>query len=135
MATKLSSLERDERRLGIALLAPAFLLLAGVVLYPIYTLIRTSFSENKLTEPWAAKPWIGFDNYVTALGDHRLWEATWHTALYIIVTVPGAVALGLGLALLANQPFKVKWPVRLGLWPAARQGRGVRARLTSSQSI
>jgi multiple sugar transport system permease protein len=115
MATRLSSLERSERRLGIALLAPAFALLSGVVLYPIYNLIRMSFSENKLTEPWLAKPWIGFENYAKAMGDERLWEATWHTLLYVIVTVPGAVALGLGLALLANQPFRVKWPVRLGL--------------------
>ncbi len=111
----LSPLERSDRRLGFMLLAPAFLLLATVVLYPIAQLIRSSFSENKLTEPWLAKPWIGFDNYTKALGDERFWEASWHTFLYIIVTVPGAVGIGLGLALLANQPFKVKWPVRLGL--------------------
>ena len=115
MATPLTTLDRAERRLGYALLAPAFLLLATVVLYPIATLIRSSFTENKLTEPWAARPWIGFENYVTALGDNRFWEATWHTLLYIVVTVPGAVALGLGLAILANMPFRVKWPVRLGL--------------------
>jgi multiple sugar transport system permease protein len=111
----LSPLERGERRLGLLLLAPAFALLAAVVLYPIATLIRTSFSENKLTEPWMARSWIGFENYWKALGDERFWDATWHTALYVIVTVPGAVLVGLGLALLANQPFRVKWPVRLGL--------------------
>jgi ABC-type sugar transport system permease subunit len=115
MAVVLSPLERAERRLGFALLAPAFLLLAAVVLYPIATLIRSSFTENKLTEPWAARPWVGFENYVTALGDSRFWDAAWHTTLYVLVTVPGAVLLGLGLALLANQPFRVKWPVRLGL--------------------
>lgn len=112
---QLSPLERADRRLGFALLAPAFLLLAAVVIYPIIELILTSFSENKLTEPWMAKPWIGFDNYAKALGDARFWEAAFHTFLYILVTVPGAVILGLGLALLANKPFKVKWPVRLGL--------------------
>ena len=112
---QLSPLERADRRLGFALLGPAFLLLAAVVIYPIIELILTSFSENKLTEPWAARPWIGFDNYTKALGDERFWEAAFHTFLYIIVTVPGAVVLGLGLALLANKPFRVKWPVRLGL--------------------
>jgi multiple sugar transport system permease protein len=50
-----------------------------------------------------------------AMGDPRFWEASANTLLYVIVTVPGAVAMGLGLALLANQPFRVKWPVRLGL--------------------
>jgi multiple sugar transport system permease protein len=108
-------MEASERRLGFAMLAPAVILLAVTVLYPIADLIRGSFGENKLTEPWAAKPWIGFENYAKAMGDSRFWEATWHTLLYVLVTVPGAVALGLGLALLANKPFKVKWPVRLGL--------------------
>ncbi len=115
MTTRLSPLERSERRLGFFLLAPAFALLAAVVLYPIADLIRMSFSVNKLTEPWLAEPWVGFRNYAQALGDNRFWEATWHTALYVLVTVPGAVVIGLGLALLANQPFRVKWPVRLGL--------------------
>ena len=113
--SKLSPLENAERRLGLAMLAPAVVLLVGTVLYPIGALVRGSFTENKLTEPWMANSWIGFDNYAKALGDERFWEATWHTLLYIIVTVPGAVVLGLGLALLANQPFKAKWPVRLGL--------------------
>ncbi len=112
---KLSPMEESERRLGFAMLAPAVILLVVTVVYPIADLIRGSFSENKLTEPWAAKPWIGFENYAKAMGDSRFWEATWHTLLYVLVTVPGAVALGLGLALLANKPFRVKWPVRLGL--------------------
>jgi multiple sugar transport system permease protein len=47
--------------------------------------------------------------------DARFWHATWNTVLYILVTVPGAIVVGLGLALLANKPFRVKWPVRLGL--------------------
>ncbi|MGL5116376.1 MAG: carbohydrate ABC transporter permease [Beijerinckiaceae bacterium] len=113
--SKLSPLEASERKLGLMMLAPAALLLAVTVLYPIAALIRESFSRNVLTEPWLAAPWIGFENYAKAMGDQRFWEASWHTLLYIVVTVPGAVAVGLGLALLANQPFKVKWPVRLGL--------------------
>jgi multiple sugar transport system permease protein len=108
-------MEASERRLGFAMLAPAIILLVVTVVYPIADLIRGSFGENKLTEPWMAKPWIGFENYAKAMGDSRFWEATWHTLLYVLVTVPGAVALGLGLALLANKPFRVKWPVRLGL--------------------
>src|SRR5215212_12023818 len=112
---RLSPLERGERRLGIALLAPAFLLLAAVVLYPIVELIITSFRFNQLTQPWMGTPFVGFENYARALGDAQFWDAVWHTALFILATVPGAVLVGLGLALLANQPFRIKWPVRLGL--------------------
>ncbi|HEX2553456.1 MAG TPA: sugar ABC transporter permease [Microvirga sp.] len=111
----LSPLERGERRLGMLLLAPAFVLLAAVVVYPIVDLVITSFQFNNLAQPWMGTPFVGFENYARAMGDDRFWEATWHTVTYIVVTVPGAVVVGLGLALLANQPFKVKWPVRLGL--------------------
>jgi multiple sugar transport system permease protein len=97
------------------LLAPAFLLLAAVVLYPIATLVVTSFRFEHLAQPWMGTPFVGFDNYRRALADERFWEATLHTTIYVIVTVPGAVVVGLGLALLANKPFAVQWPVRLGL--------------------
>jgi multiple sugar transport system permease protein len=50
-----------------------------------------------------------------AFADERFWHSTWNTILYIVVTVPGALLVGLGLALLANKPFTIKWPVRLGL--------------------
>ena len=113
--TRLSPIERGERRLGLLLLAPAFILLLAVVVYPIVDLIITSFQFNNLAQPWMGTPFVGFENYARAMGDDRFWEATWHTVTYILVTVPGAVVVGLGLALLANQPFKVKWPVRLGL--------------------
>jgi ABC-type sugar transport system permease subunit len=112
---RLSPIEASERRLGYIMLAPAVILLLVTVLYPIASLIRGSFTYNVLTEPWMANPWVGFENYFKAMGDQRFWEATRNTLLYIVVTVPGAVLVGLGLALLANQPFKVKWPVRLGL--------------------
>jgi multiple sugar transport system permease protein len=85
------------------------------VVYPIADLTVTSFQFNHLAQPWMGTPFVGFENYAKAMGDERFWEATWHTITYIVVTVPGAVLMGLGLALLANQPFRVKWPVRLGL--------------------
>jgi multiple sugar transport system permease protein len=112
---KLSPIEAGERRLGYIMLAPAVILLLVTVLYPIASLIRGSFTHNVLTEPWLARPWVGLENYAKAMADLRFWESTWNTILYVLVTVPGAVLVGLGLALLANQPFRVKWPVRLGL--------------------
>jgi ABC-type sugar transport system permease subunit len=35
--------------------------------------------------------------------------------LIAVITVPGALVVGLGLAMLANLPFKRQWPVRLAL--------------------
>ncbi len=105
----------SERTLGFLLLAPAALLLVLIVFYPIANLVYDSFFKILLTQPWLGEPFVGFENYARAMEDERFWAAVWHTMLYAIITVPLALVVGMGLALLANLPFKRKWPVRLGL--------------------
>ena len=105
----------SERALGAILLAPAALLLLVIVVYPIATLFWTSLHTTDPANPAAGETFAGLANYLRAFDDDRFWHATWNTVLYIVVTVPGALVLGLGLALLANFPFRIKWPVRLGL--------------------
>lgn len=106
----------SERALVYWLLAPAALLLGLVSLYPVARLLYTSLFERRLTDHTGANPvFIGFANYSEVLADERFWTALWNTLLIVLVTVPGALVVGLLLALLANLPFRVKWPVRLGL--------------------
>jgi multiple sugar transport system permease protein len=105
----------SERALGALLLLPAALLLLVVVVYPIATLFWNSLHSADLANPAAGEVFVGLANYRRAADDDRFWHSTWNTVLYIVVTVPGALVLGLGLALLANLPFRIKWPVRLGL--------------------
>ncbi|HTR59730.1 MAG TPA: sugar ABC transporter permease [Casimicrobiaceae bacterium] len=105
----------SERGLAYALLTPAALLLAVIVVYPIAALVWNSFFDIRLAEPWKGEPFVALDNYRRAFDDDRFWSSLGHTAIYAIVTVPGALLVGLGLALLANMPFRHKWPVRLGL--------------------
>src|SRR5450755_2351069 len=99
----------SERTLGFVLLAPAATLLALIVVYPIANLVYSSFFTIQLAQPWIGEPFVGFDNYVRAFGDERFWHAVLHTAVYAVVTVPGALLLGLALAMLANLPFRRKW--------------------------
>ena len=105
----------SERALAAVLLAPAALLLLVIVVYPIATLFFSSLHTVDNANPAAGEQWAGLANYTRAFDDDRFWHSLGQTVLYIVVTVPGALIVGLGLALLANQPFRVKWPVRLGL--------------------
>ncbi len=105
----------SEPVLGTLLLLPAVLLLLAVVVYPIATLFWTSLHGVDNANPAAGEHWLGFANYTRAFDDSRFWHSTGQTIIYIVVTVPGALVVGLALALLANLPFKVKWPVRLSL--------------------
>ena len=104
----------SDRTLGVLLLAPAFSLLALIVVYPIGKLIFNSFFDLRLQGGGKAH-FVGLENYLLVLQDKDFWTATWNTVLITLVTVPGALVVGLGLALLANLPFKRRWPVRLAL--------------------
>jgi len=105
----------SEKTLGLLLLAPAFLLLALIVVYPIARLLFNSFFDLRLSGGGAAGKFVGFENYALALTDKDFWNAAKNTVLITLITVPGALVVGLGLAMLANLPFKRQWPVRLAL--------------------
>lgn len=107
-------LDPSEGTLAVLLLAPAFLLLALIVLYPVGRLIVTSFYNLSLTSGLPAE-FVGFENYLLVFEDPVFWSSLWNTVLLTLITVPGALVVGLGLALLANLPFRVRWPVRLAL--------------------
>lgn len=100
----------SEKTLAALLLAPAFALLLAIVVYPIGKLIYNSlFAIDK------GGAFLGLQNYVDVWHDPLFWNATQNTLLITLITVPGALLVGLALALLANLPFKRKWPVRLSL--------------------
>ncbi|MEY3674049.1 MAG: hypothetical protein RJB47_757 [Pseudomonadota bacterium] len=100
----------SEKTLAVMLLAPAFALLLAIVVYPIGKLVYNSlFAIDK------SGAFLGLQNYVDVWHDPLFWNAAQNTLLITLITVPGALLVGLVLALLANLPFKYKWPVRLSL--------------------
>ena len=105
----------SEKTLGWLLLAPAFALLALIVVYPIGKLLFNSFFDLRLSGGGGGAKFIGWDNYLLVLEDKVFWNATKNTVLITLITVPGALVVGLGLALLAKLPFRRQWPVRLAL--------------------
>ncbi len=105
----------SEKTLAVVLLAPAFALLALIVAYPIGKLIWNSFFDLRLSGGADAVKFLGLQNYEDVLKDKDFWNAAKNTLLITFITVPGALVVGLGLAMLANLPFKRRWPVRLAL--------------------
>lgn len=107
-------LDLNDRALAVLLLAPTALLLALIIVYPVLKLGYTSFFNLSLTSGLPAE-FVGLDNYRLMMSDPVFWETTWNTVLITLITVPGALVVGLALALLANLPFRTQWPVRLSL--------------------
>lgn len=107
-------LDLSDRALSVLLLAPAAILLSLIIVYPVGRLIYTSFFNLSLTSGLPAE-FVGIDNYSMMMADPVFWQTLWNTLLISLITVPGALLVGLGLALLANLPFAMQWPVRLSL--------------------
>ncbi len=105
----------SDKTLALILLAPAFLLLALIVVYPVGRLIYNSFFDLRLSGGAGQIKFVLWDNYKDVWADKQFWNALTNTGLITLITVPGALILGLGMALLANLPFKHQWPVRLSL--------------------
>lgn len=85
---------------------PALLLSGLFVAYPIVATVRASFLD------WYGisgdKTWVGLGNYREMIGglDPYFWQAARNTILWMVVTVPAQLVIGLSLALLLNSSLR-----------------------------
>jgi multiple sugar transport system permease protein len=93
-----------SRALPYALLLPAILVTLLVVFLPMAEAIITSLYDLILWKPNASR-FVGFGNYVKLFADPVFWTALGNTALWIGLTVPLQMGLGLIAALLLNREF------------------------------
>ncbi|WP_280770692.1 carbohydrate ABC transporter permease [Salipaludibacillus daqingensis] len=52
------------------------------------------------------REFIGLSNYTTMLTDVYFWEALWNTVIFVLISTPSIVVLGLMMALLVNLGLK-----------------------------
>lgn len=85
-------------RIAYVLSAPAFILMVLMLLGPLAGIIALSFTDYQLGAP--SFSWIGMTNYQEMFADKVFWTSLRNTLTYVAIVVPGAVGLGLGIALL-----------------------------------
>ncbi|HET6355214.1 sugar ABC transporter permease [Streptomyces sp.] len=103
---------RTEARLARYLIAPAMLLLAGVIGYPLLKAIHLSLFSDTIGE---APQFIGLDNYRTALtgdGSTDFWSAAEVTALFSVFSLVLEVVIGTAMALVMHRAFRGRGLVR-----------------------
>jgi putative chitobiose transport system permease protein len=83
-------------------LAPALVLLAIFVVYPIIAVIGYSFTDFDIVTPPVP---VGLDNYERLLNDPVFWLSIQHSFIYLIVT-PILIALSIGLAIVVNRAMR-----------------------------
>ena len=82
---------------GILLASPAIFFLSVLMIAPILVVFGLSFTDYSLGAMQIS--FIGLRNYLQIASDGRALAAVGHTLIYVAITVPLAVLLGLFLAL------------------------------------
>ena len=77
-------------------LAPAFLLLAAFMAYPLYKSFELSLFQWKGLLP---RKFVGLDNFVELFADGYFWGALNHTLIFSAAATAGTVGIGFLLAL------------------------------------
>ena len=106
-------LVRGRMKVAIMMLAPAFISVALLVIYPFLFELRLAFANLNLYTigRWlAGEPlgWAGFDNFVKVVTTSPLqtasfWDLLIRTILWTAINITFHVGFGLGLALLLNR--------------------------------
>lgn len=86
------------------LLSPAVLVTLLIVFFPMIQAAWMSLHQYILFKPRDIY-FIGLKNFATALQDEVFWISLGHTIVWIGVTVPAQLLLGLVTALILNQKF------------------------------
>lgn len=87
-----------------AFLAPALIVTAAVILFPVLQTGWMSLHDYVLFRPRNI-PFVGLGNFVRAFGDPVFWVSLWNSVLWIGLVIFFQFALGLAAALLLNQSF------------------------------
>ncbi|MDO3408436.1 sugar ABC transporter permease [Saccharibacillus sp. CPCC 101409] len=78
-----------------------FLLVYGLfTVWPMIKGVEMTFYKWTLIKKM---DFIGLDHYRQVLRDREVWEALWHSAIFVVLTTPTMVALSISLALIANR--------------------------------
>lgn len=102
-----------QRRLLLALLAPAALLLGLLTLYPLVRLLLLSFAITD--HGFSGARFAGLENYAELAASRGFRVAARNTVWFTLMATASEVLLGLGLALLLDRAFPGRRAVTLVL--------------------
>jgi multiple sugar transport system permease protein len=103
-----------ERRLGLSLSAPAFIVMIIVTAYPLGYALVLSLYKYRLTDP-EGKSFVGLQNYATVLTDPIWWGAFATTTVITLASVAIELVLGFGFAWVMYRILRGRSIVRTGI--------------------
>ena len=114
---RLFDLARPSRQhlLGYILIAPAVLIVALIIVYPLIISIDLSFQDVKIPRIGEDRKPFTLENYQKMFSSAEFWMACWVTLKLVTVVTIGSLFVGLSTALLVNNKFKGRTLARLAM--------------------
>ena len=117
--------EQGEGKEALVFLMPLLFLLLALILIPVVGTLTDSLYRDVSFLP---RKFIGLANYAAMAADGAFWQALRFTFLFVAVSVPIEIVLGLLMALTLNESFPLRGLARATLlipWaiPMALSGR------------
>jgi len=100
-----------ETWVAAAFVAPAALVVLLIVVVPLGRALWMSLFHIVLTRP-GIEPFVGLDNYIEQLTSSDFWASTGRALFFTVASTALELSLGLGLALLMDQPLRFRWLLR-----------------------
>ena len=97
---------RTSRWIAFLYVGPAVLVMAAACLYPVLSAFQLAGYDWSMGTPWSSARWVGWDNFVSAFSNPRVWSSLWTTLLFAGVCVSIEMVLGIALALALEHPVR-----------------------------
>jgi multiple sugar transport system permease protein len=103
---------------GMLFVAPYVLFLATIFAYPLVLAVWISFHDYFFTAPGikVPRPFVGLDNYKTALTDSAVLQSFRNVGVFLIINVPLTVVLALVLAVALNRAVRARTFLRVSFY-------------------
>jgi multiple sugar transport system permease protein len=104
--------------LGLLFSAPYLVFVILIFAYPVIYSVWISFHDYFFAAPGAvvSRPWVGLDNYVTALTDPQVIRSFGNVGIFLIINVPLTVILSMLLATGLNRVVHAKTFLRVSYY-------------------
>ncbi|MGM0603414.1 MAG: carbohydrate ABC transporter permease [Bacillota bacterium] len=94
---------RPKEKMGYIFLIPSLILIAVLVLYPVFETIRLSFFNYRIQTMALGETFIGLDNFKQILSDSEFFTSLKFTLVFTVVAVSLETIIGMIFALIMNQ--------------------------------
>jgi multiple sugar transport system permease protein len=75
-------------------------------LYPVISAFQLGFYDWSMGTPWSSAKWVGFDSFISAFSNPRVWSSLWTTLQFAAIAVTAEMVLGIALALALEHPVR-----------------------------